>query len=393
MTKTAKKGKTSPNKAAKFSKTAPSKSQAKPTVKPTFHTPAKTLGILGGGQLGRMSALAAARLGIKTHIFCPETDAPASQVAARTFVANYTDKAALKKFAQSVDVISYEFENIPVEAVRYLQKIKPVFPDDRLLEMAQHRPSEKAFLNKIGIPTAGWDVAYHPDDVLNTLQDWDLSGCILKTTRMGYDGKGQVKFTHNDDLKSIWASLKSDEIIIEEIIDFKCEISVVVARDAFGTIEIYDPVLNDHKNHILSKTTAPAPVAPTLLAKARKYASDLAKEIGLQGVLALELFVTKDGRLLANEIAPRTHNSGHWTIDACAVSQFEQHVRAVCGLPLGSAVRHSDAVMLNLIGDDVNLIPSYISKKNACIHLYGKDDVRAGRKMGHITLLKAPVKK
>ena len=389
MTKPAKKGKTSPKKATKTTKNAP---LATP-VTASAPKPARTLGILGGGQLGRMSAMAAARLGIKTHIFCPETDAPAAQVAAHTFVADYTDKAALKKFAQSVDVISYEFENIPVEAVRTLQKIKPVYPDDRLLEMAQHRPSEKAFLNKIGIPTAGWDVAYHPDDVLNTLQDWNLSGCILKTTRMGYDGKGQAKFTFKDDLKSIWASLKSNEIIIEEIIDFKCEISVVVARDAFGTIEIYDPVLNDHKNHILSKTTAPAPVAPAILSKARKYASDLAKEIGLQGVLALELFVTKDGRLLANEIAPRTHNSGHWTIDACAVSQFEQHVRAVCGLPLGSATRHSDAVMLNLIGDEVDQIPAYISKKNACIHLYGKDEVRAGRKMGHITLLKAPVKK
>ena len=350
--------------------------------------PYKTLGILGGGQLGRMSALAAARLGIVTHIFCPEADPPAGQVAARTYQAEYSDKKALKEFAKSVDVISYEFENIPVETVRFLQKLKPVYPDDRLLEIAQHRPSEKQFLNDIGIPTARWAVATHPDDVLNTLQDWDVTSCILKTTRFGYDGKGQAKFKRADDLKKIWASLKSNKIIIEELIDFKCEISCIVGRDSAGTIKIYDPVRNEHKNHILSKTIAPADLAPAILRKAKKYVSDLAREIDLVGVLALELFVTKDGKLLANEIAPRTHNSGHWTIDACSVSQFEQHVRTVCGLPAGSAQRHSNATMLNLIGSDVELVRDYLGKPGACIHLYGKDEVRAGRKMGHITLLK-----
>lgn len=355
--------------------------------------PAKVLGILGGGQLGRMSAMAAARLGIQTHIFCPESDPPAGQVAAKTFQADYTDKKALKVFAQSVDVISYEFENIPVSTVEYLQKLKPVYPDDHLLAMSQHRLSEKQFLNDIGIPTARWAAATHPDDVLNTLQDWDASSCILKTTRFGYDGKGQAKFKRSDDLKKIWASLKSNENIIEEIIDFACEISCIVARDRFGTIEIYDPVLNDHKNHILSKTTAPAALPKPILTKARKYVSDLAKKIDLVGVLALELFVTKDGKLLANEIAPRTHNSGHWTIDACAVSQFEQHVRAVCGLPVGSARRHSDAVMLNLIGDEIKIVKDYLGKPHACIHLYGKEEARPGRKMGHITLLKPLSKK
>lgn len=335
-----------------------------------------------------MSALAAARLGIQTHILCPETDAPASQVAARTFTASYTDKRALKAFADSVDVISYEFENIPVETVRYLQTLKPVYPDDRLLGIAQHRPSEKQFLNDIGIPTAQWAAVTHPDDVLNILQDWLATSCILKTTRFGYDGKGQAKFRLDMDLHRIWNELKSDEIIVEEIIDFKCEISCIVARDLFGTIEIFDPVRNEHRDHILSKTIAPADLDPAILRKARRYASSLAEEINLVGVLALEMFVTKDGKILANEIAPRTHNSGHWTIDACAVSQFEQHVRAVCGLPVGKAKRHSDATMLNLIGDDVKIIPDYLGKANACVHLYGKDEVRAGRKMGHITLLK-----
>lgn len=365
----------------------------KKTSKLKLKKPAKVLGILGGGQLGRMSAMAAARLGIQTHILCPESDPPAGQVSAKTYTAPYTDKKALKAFAAGVDVISYEFENIPVETVRFLQTLKPVFPDDRLLEIAQHRPSEKQFLNDIGIPTARWAAVTHPDDVLNTLQDWLATDCILKTTRFGYDGKGQTKFRLDGNLAKTWAELSSHEIIVEEIIDFKCEISCVVARDQFGTIEIFDPVRNEHKDHILSKTIAPADLDPAILRKARKYTSDLAKEIDLVGVLALEMFVTRDGKILANEIAPRTHNSGHWTIDACAVSQFEQHVRAVCGLPLGSAKRHSDATMLNLIGQDVKIIPDYLGKAHACVHLYGKDDVRAGRKMGHITLLKPLTKK
>ncbi len=348
----------------------------------------KKLGILGGGQLGRMSAMAAARLGIVTHIYCPEADPPAAQVAAKTYQADYNDKKALKDFAKGVDVISYEFENIPVETIRYLQKLKPVYPDDRLLEIAQHRPSEKKFLNEIGIATAKWAVATKPDDVLKTLEKWKASSCILKTTRFGYDGKGQAKFSRGDDLAKTWASLKSDEIIIEQIIDFQCEISCIVARDSAGKVEIFDPVRNEHKNHILSRTIAPADLPGPILTKAKKYVAALAKEIDLRGVLALEMFVTRDGKLLANEIAPRTHNSGHWTIDACAVSQFEQHVRTVCGLPAGKPVRHNDAVMLNLIGDEVEIIPGYAGKANACIHLYGKDEVRAGRKMGHITLLK-----
>jgi 5-(carboxyamino)imidazole ribonucleotide synthase len=350
--------------------------------------PAKTLGILGGGQLGRMSALAAARLGIQVHIFTPEKDSPASQIAAKTIVADYSDKKALKDFTKGVDVISYEFENIPVSTVRYLQKIKPVFPDDRLLEISQHRWQEKSFLNEIGIPTAKWAKARKPQDVIKTLQEWGATSCILKTTRFGYDGKGQAKFSAGQDLDAAWKSLKSDEIIIEQLIDFDCEISCIIARDRFGKTAIYDPVLNEHKNHILSKTTAPAPLPAPILKKAMSWVKKLANRVDLVGVLALELFVTKDGKLLANEIAPRTHNSGHWTIDACAVSQFENHVRTVCGLPASPAERHSDAVMLNLIGEDIALVDKYVDKKNACIHLYGKNEVRTGRKMGHITLLK-----
>lgn len=361
-------------------------------MKANTKTSSKTLGILGGGQLGRMSAMAAARLGIKTHIFCPEQDSPASHVAARTFTADYGDKAALKEFAKSVDVISYEFENIPVETVQYLKKLKPVYPDDYLLEIAQHRWHEKQFLNNIGIPTAKWAKACHADQVLETLQEWSTTDCILKTCRFGYDGKGQVKINKSSDIDAAFASLKSDEVIIEQVVPFSCEVSVIVARDLFGNTECYDVVLNEHKNHILSKTTAPAPekaIPPSQQAKAKRLARKVADEVGLVGVLALEMFYTKDGKLLANEIAPRTHNSGHWTIDACAVSQFENHVRTVCGLPVGSAKRHSDAVMLNLIGQDISLVDKYVDKSNACIHLYGKPEVRTGRKMGHITLLRA----
>jgi 5-(carboxyamino)imidazole ribonucleotide synthase len=351
-------------------------------------TPAQTIGILGGGQLGRMSAMAAARLGIKTHIFCPETDAPASHVAAKTWTADYTDKAALKDFAKSVDVISYEFENIPVETIQYLKKLKPVYPDDYLLEIAQHRWHEKQFLNNIGIPTAKWARACCAEQVHATLEEWKTTDCILKTARFGYDGKGQVKISKGTDINAAFAALKSDEVIVESLVPFQCEISVIVARDIFGKTECYDVVLNEHKNHILSKTTAPAPLSQSLLTKARTLGKKVADEVGLVGVLALELFVTKDGKLLANEIAPRTHNSGHWTIDACAVSQFENHIRTVAGLPVGSAKRHSDAVMLNLIGDDIALVDKYVDKPNACIHLYGKPEVRPGRKMGHITLLR-----
>lgn len=350
--------------------------------------PAKKLGILGGGQLGRMSALAAANLGIETVIFTPETNSPAAQIVRQTFVANYDDKAALKAFAKSVDAISYEFENIPVETIRYLKKLKPVYPDINVLEITQHRLSEKQFLNDCGIKTARWACAYSPGQVQPILDAWGVSSCILKTTRFGYDGKGQAKITPSSDIAKLWTALKSDEMIVEEVIDFKSEISAIIARDQFGKTAIYDPVLNHHTNHILSKTIAPAPLAETILKKAKAYAKKCADRLDLVGVLALELFVTKSGELLANELAPRPHNSGHWTINACAISQFENHIRTVCGLPVGSPRRHSDAIMLNLIGDDIALAQTYLNKANACIHLYGKNETRPGRKMGHINILK-----
>lgn len=348
----------------------------------------KTLGILGGGQLGRMSAMAAARLGIKTYIYCPEEDCPASHVAARTFTGAYEDKRKLKAFAESVDVISYEFENIPLETVHYLQKHKPVYPDDRLLEIAQHRGIEKKFLNDIGIPTVKWALAGSAKELQNEINDIDCSEFIIKTTRFGYDGKGQIFCKKSADSKEAWKKLKSKEVIIEEKTDFACEISIIIARDKLGQTAIYGPSLNEHRNHILAKSTVPAPIPDHIADEARRLTEHLADAVDLVGVLALEMFVTKDNQLLANEIAPRTHNSGHWTIDACSVSQFEQHVRTVCGMPVAPPNRHSDAVMANLIGKDAKKLAPWLEMKGASLHLYGKDEIREGRKMGHVTVLK-----
>ncbi len=350
-----------------------------------------TLGILGSGQLGRMSALAAAELGIKVHIYSPDKNTPAEQVAARTFIASYTDKRKLRSFANSVDVVSYEFENVPVETAHYIQQLKPVYPDGKLLEIAQNRIKEKSYLNSIGISTAKWAPVYSPEDLNREAENLGLKDYILKTTRFGYDGKGQTVYRTGDSSSKSFKKLNSGELILEEIIDFECEISIIIARDKYGKSAIYGPIENVHKNHILHTSTVPAIVDANVVGKSKRIARKLADKVGLIGVLGLEMFVTKKGDILANEIAPRTHNSGHWTIDACAVSQFEQHVRTVCGLPVGDPTPHSDAVMTNLIGSDVNKVKNFYNTKGACIHLYGKTETRAGRKMGHVTILK-PIK-
>lgn len=335
-----------------------------------------------------MSAQAANKLGIATVILTPEEDSPASQVADATIIAPYEDQNALKDFADQVDFISYEFENIPVETVRFLQNLKPTYPDDKLLEVAQDRIIEKTFLNDHDIPTANWKAVRSASDIKNTLEEWSSDKCIIKTTRFGYDGKGQVFIHAKDEAEAAWEKLNTDIVIAEEVIDFECEISVIVARDYEGHMETYGPCMNEHKNHILDKTTVPVSLPDGLEAKAIDATKALAEAVHLRGVLALEMFVTKDGRILANEIAPRTHNSGHWTIDACDVSQFENHVRTVCGLTAAPAGRHSDALMINLIGDDVQDLEQYETQEKACVHLYGKHDIRAGRKMGHVTILK-----
>ncbi len=347
----------------------------------------KTLGILGGGQLGRMSAMAAARLGIAVVVYTPEQASPASYVVSETAIGAYDDREKLTQFAAKVDVISYEFENIPIETVSYLKTLKPVYPDETLLEVAQDRIKEKAYLNKCGIPTAKWISANSYDEVRIFIESLSAKQIIIKTTRFGYDGKGQAKCT-SDTIAETLRLFEGQSLIAEEMIDFECEISVIVARDLKGNIVTYGPMLNEHKNHILDRTTYPAGLPEALSQQAVQITTDLATSLNLVGVLTLEMFVTKDGRILANEIAPRTHNSGHWTIDACSISQFEQHVRAVCGLSVTQPVIHSDAQMINLIGSDVEKIEKFWNAGDTCIHLYGKTEAREGRKMGHVTILK-----
>ncbi len=345
------------------------------------------LGILGGGQLGRMSAQAAQKLGIEVHIYCPENGAPASKIADKTVIGAYTDQEKLKEFASGVDVISYEFENIPLQTVQFLQTLKPVYPKENLLEICQDRVKEKTFLNDIGIPTTRWKQVSSVQDINSALNEWGKQECIIKTTRFGYDGKGQWRYNIKQSEDVLSEALEHD-IIMEEIIDFACEISVIIARSKDGETICYPPGENEHKNHILDTTTIPATIDKDLVQTAKNMATSLANKVELVGVLALELFVTKDNQLLANEIAPRTHNSGHWSIDACEASQFENHVRSVCAIPLAPPNRHSDALMINLIGDDILNTDQYKEHERAYIHSYDKDEARPGRKMGHVTILK-----
>jgi len=350
--------------------------------------PNSTIGIFGGGQLGRMTALAAARLGYRCHIYAPEADGPASQVSAASTVAAYDDAAALDAFARAVDVITLEFENVPVEAVRRAAAVTPVHPGADVLEVAQDRVLEKSFCGRIGVATAPWaEVA----DLASLERAVGSIGrpAVLKSARFGYDGKGQAAVESASDLSQVLRTVGAGRCVLEGRVDFACEISVIVARAGDGATTTWPAVENRHVNHILDTTVAPARVSREVADGAEGIARHIAREIGLVGVLGVEMFVTRGGEVLVNELAPRPHNSGHWTIDACATSQFEQLVRAVCGLPLGSTERHSDAVMKNLIGDEVEAWPKLLAEPGARLHLYGKAETRPGRKMGHVTRLSA----
>jgi 5-(carboxyamino)imidazole ribonucleotide synthase len=349
--------------------------------------PGSTIGILGGGQLGRMTALAAASLGYRSHIFTPERDSPGSQVTPLATIAEYHDEAALARFAGAVDIVTFEFENIPAQTVEHLAAIGcPVRPGPSVLRITQDRLLEKNFLRSIGVATA----AYHDVDGLPELQAavHDIGGlAVLKTVRMGYDGKGQVMIGPDTDLTEAWRRLGTSTAILEGFVDFTCELSVIVARTADGAEATYPAVENRHAHHILDTTTAPARIAPEVAERADAIARHIADRLDLVGVLAVEMFLLGNGELLVNELAPRPHNSGHWTIDACRTSQFEQLTRAVCGLPLGSTERHSDAVMKNLIGADVDTWRDWLDDPAVKLHLYGKAEARPGRKMGHATRL------
>jgi len=361
-----------------------------PTTSPSAPTPlppSSIIGIIGGGQLGRMAALAAARLGYRCHIFTPEADSPAAHVAHASTLAAYDDSAALDSFAAQVDVVTFEFENVPAETVRRLAAKVPVRPSWRALEVSQDRLVEKAFFNGLGIETAPWRKVESLADLEQAVAELGRPS-ILKTARLGYDGKGQIKIDDTTDLAEAWNRLGGVPSVLEGFVRFEREISVILARGLDGRWAAFDPVENHHVNHILDTTIAPAPVSPNLTGLAINIARQAAEALDLVGLLCVELFLTSDGRLLVNEMAPRPHNSGHWTIDACVTDQFEQFIRAVCGLPLGSGERHHDAEMKNLIGEDVTFWLDYLKESNAKLHLYGKAEIRAGRKMGHVTRLK-----
>lgn len=349
--------------------------------------PGATIGILGAGQLGRMTALAAAELGYRAAVLTPEEDAPASQVAALTIRADYTDEAALAHLARAADVVTLEFENVPAEAVAFLEAAgKAVRPGSRALAVAQDRVAEKDFVRQAGGGTAPY-VAVDTLKALIPALERIGRPAVLKTRRLGYDGRGQRILQHRDNPVEAWDAIGGRPAILEGFVKFQREISVIIARALDGTTRAYVPVENRHREHILAETIAPAPISRGLAEQAEALAVRLANALDLVGLLAVEMFVTDDGRILVNELAPRPHNSGHWTIDACLVSQFEQLVRAVCGLPLGSTERHADAVMTNLLGNDVNRWAEFLHEPNARLHLYGKAETRAGRKMGHVTRL------
>jgi 5-(carboxyamino)imidazole ribonucleotide synthase len=347
--------------------------------------PGSTIGILGGGQLGRMLAMAAARLGYHCHIYAPEADPPAAEVAARFTRAEYTDAAAMAAFAQTCAVVTYEFENIPFDPVAALAKLVPVRPGTEALRISQDRLFEKDFCTQRGIATAPYRPVANTEDLCAAAAAIGLP-LVLKTRRMGYDGKGQAKIGHVDDVPPAFAALKSDQLIAEGFVRFRRELSVVLARSPDGSVVSWGPVENIHRNHILWRTYAPAKIEPALAEEAERIARSLAEGIDYIGVLAVELFDCGD-RLLVNETAPRVHNSGHWTMDAAVTSQFEQHIRAICGLPLGDGGRLCDAVMENLIGDEIDGWPALLAEPNARLHLYGKAEARPGRKMGHVNRL------
>ena len=350
-----------------------------------------TIGIIGGGQLGRMLAMAAARLSYRTLVLEPQANCPAAQVANGQIVAAYDDAAALAELASACDVVTYEFENVPVAAALGLAASVAVFPPPRALEVSQDRLAEKRFLNDAGIATARFAAVDGDADLAAALADFGGSG-VLKTRRMGYDGKGQRVFRDAGpaDADGAHAALGGVPLILEEFVPFEREISIIAARGRDGAIVAYDPAENVHREGILRSSTVPASISPATADAARAAAAAILAALDYVGVIGVEFFVLPGGELVVNEIAPRVHNSGHWTEAACAVSQFEAHIRAVAGLPLGDTARHSACVMENLIGDEVLRAPRLLAEPGLVLHLYGKADARPGRKMGHFTRLVPP---
>lgn len=349
--------------------------------------PGATIGILGGGQLGRMLALAAAPLGLKCHVYSPDHESCAFDVATAQTKAAYTDETALERFAQAVDVITYEFENVPAETAAFLSRRKPVLPDPQVLALTQDRFVEKNFVAKLKIPTAPFASVETAQELAAAVKTIGLPA-VLKTRRLGYDGKGQKMIGPADDPATAWQALGRAPCILEGFVPFEREVSVVAARGHDGRVVCFDVAENEHRDHILKISRAPAAIPTALAAEARQMAESIAKAFGYVGVFAVEMFVLPDGnaaRIVVNEIAPRVHNSGHWTIDGCSVSQFEQHIRAVAGWPLAEPARRGRAEMINLIGPEVHDYARWLTVPGASLHLYGKTGASPGRKMGHVT--------
>ncbi|MBW6506429.1 MAG: 5-(carboxyamino)imidazole ribonucleotide synthase [Rhodobacteraceae bacterium] len=344
--------------------------------------PGACIGILGGGQLGRMLAVAASRLGLRVHIFEPGENPPAGQVAWRVTRAGYDDGAALRAFSATVDVITYEFENIPTSALDLLESLRPIRPGRRALAISQDRVAEKTFLAGVGLAIAPWAEVTDLASLDAALARIGMPA-VLKTTRLGYDGKGQARINTAADAGPALAAMGGAGAVLEGFIGFTREVSVIAARGLSGEIAAYDPGENVHRGGILHTTTVPARLTPSERSDAVLIAARILNALDYVGVLGVELFVTPEG-LLVNEIAPRVHNSGHWTQAGCAVDQFEQHIRAVAGWPLGDGSRYADVEMTNLIGEDVAQVPELARQAGASIHLYGKAEARPGRKMGHV---------
>lgn len=355
-----------------------------PHPAPRVLQPGATIGILGGGQLGRMLVLAAARLGFKCHVLSPNPDSPAFDVVRRVTQADYSDTEALDRFAEDVDIVTYEFENVPAETAAFLAARVPVLPDPNVLAITQDRLAEKSFVSALGIRTAAFaDVGSAGE--LNRAIEQIGRPAVLKTRRFGYDGKGQAAIKNGTDAAAAWREVGGQACILEAFVPFAREVSVIAARGQDGTVVCFDVTENEHRDHILKISKVPAAIGDDTAREARRIAETIAEKFGYVGILAVEMFVLGDGSLLVNEIAPRVHNSGHWTIDGASVSQFEQHIRAVAGWPLGQPIRHGRVEMTNLIGHEVEDYRRWLGLPGAAVHLYGKAAVRPGRKMGHVT--------
>lgn len=351
--------------------------------------PGSTIGIFGGGQLGRMLAIAAAKLGLHVHIFSPQHNSPAFEVAGKHTVAPYADLNAVKEFARQVDVATVEFENIPLDSYEHAGNFTTIAPPPTALAISQDRLAEKRFLTSHNIPVAPYLEVNREADIVTAVYKLGQDG-ILKTRQMGYDGKGQIRLGAHVDPDAAIKAYGGEPAIFEQIVPFKVEISCIAARDYKGNIVFYDTPRNEHRNQILAESHVPAQVPEDLEKLAQAYTGKIAEKLNYVGVLAVEFFALGSGSetpLIVNEMAPRVHNSGHWTMDACRCDQFENHIRAIAGWPLGSTKRHSNAMMMNIVGNDMDRWGEVASSEGAILHIYGKDEARAGRKMGHVTYL------